>query len=130
MKLYSTFNKLPLIALLSLGLACSPLVASADDGDRGRHGHYQQDRGKSHHRSDHRRDYRDYGHRHNHGYRNSYRKDYKHGYKKIGRRHDRQHGHHGHYVDVHRRDWHGHHNDRAHFMLGLYSDDLDVIIRD
>ena len=62
MKLYSTFNKLPLIALLSLGLACSPLVASADKGDRGRHGHYQQDRDKSHHRADHRRDYRDYQH--------------------------------------------------------------------
>ena len=60
MKLYSTFNKLPLIALLSLGLACTPLVAMADDGDRGRHGQYQQERGKSHQRAGRGGDYRDY----------------------------------------------------------------------
>ena len=60
MKLHPRFNTLSLIALLSLGLACSPLVVSADDGDRGWHGNYQQDSGKSHHRVDYRRDYRDH----------------------------------------------------------------------
>ncbi len=62
MKLYSIFNTLPLIALLSLGLACSPLVASADDGNRGRHGYYQQDRSKSHQRAGRGGDYSDYQH--------------------------------------------------------------------
>ena len=66
MKLYSTFNKLPLIALMSLGLVCSPLIAGADDGNRGRYGHYQQDRGKSHHKANSRRDYRD--HQYDRGY--------------------------------------------------------------
>ena len=74
MKLHSAFNKFPLIALLSLGLVCSPLVASADNGDRGRQGHYQQDRGKSHHRADHRRDYRDYQHDRRYDRRGGYRK--------------------------------------------------------
>jgi len=74
MKLNPTFNKLSLIALLSLGLACSPLVVSADDGNRDRHGHYQQDRGKSHHRVDHRRDYRDYQHDHRYDKRGGYSK--------------------------------------------------------
>ncbi|MEN8108942.1 MAG: hypothetical protein ABFS22_13175, partial [Pseudomonadota bacterium] len=75
MKPYSTFNKLPLIALLSLALACSPLVASADDGDCGRHGHYQQDRGKSHHRADYRRDHhRDYQHDRRYNKRGGYSK--------------------------------------------------------
>lgn len=59
MKLYSTLNKLSLITLLYLGLACSPLVASADDGDF-RHGLYQQDHGKLHYWADHRRDHRNY----------------------------------------------------------------------
>ena len=64
MKSYSTFYKLPLLALLSLGLVCSPLVASAAKGDRGdrgdRQGHYQQDRGKSHHRAGYRGDNQGY----------------------------------------------------------------------
>jgi len=59
MKLYSTFNKLSLITLLYLGLACSPLVASADDGDV-QYGLYQQDHGKLHYWADHRRDHLDY----------------------------------------------------------------------
>ncbi len=44
MKLYKTFSKLPLVALLSLGLLFSPLLVSADNGDHGRGGHYQHDR--------------------------------------------------------------------------------------
>ena len=125
MKLYSTFNKLPLIALLSLGLACSPLVVSADDGNRGRHGQHQQDHGKSHHRADHRKDYRDYGHHKKHGY----RKGYKHGYK-SGHHYYRPQEHYVHYVDVQRHYRDGHYYDRPSFFLGLYSDNLDVLYRD
>jgi septal ring factor EnvC (AmiA/AmiB activator) len=62
MKLHTTFNKLPLLALLSLGLACSPLVVSADDSDHDRHDRHdqqQQDYNKPHHRVDHHKDHRD-----------------------------------------------------------------------
>ena len=125
MKLYPTFIKLPLLALLSLGLACSPLVVSADDGNRGRHGHHQQDHGKSHHRADHRKDYRDYGNHKKHGY----RKGYKHGYK-SGHHYYRPQVHHVHYVDVQRHYRDEHYYDRPSFFVGLYSDNLDVLYRD
>ena len=137
MKLYSTFKKLPLIALMSLGLACSPLVASAGDGDRGRHGQHQQDRGKPNHKSGHRSDRRDYGHYRDRGDRHNYRKGYKHGYRDRHHR-NKHHGHHRRHYDSHQRYGHGHHYDRHHdryydrvgFMFGLYSDDLDIIFRD
>jgi hypothetical protein len=58
MKLYPTFNRLPLITLLSPGLACSPPVVSAADDDRGRRGHHQQDHGKSRHKVSHQNDRR------------------------------------------------------------------------
>ena len=71
MKLYSTFKKLSLITLLSLG--CSPLVASADDSDF-RHGLDQQDHGKFHYWAEHRRDHRDYQDDRRHEKRGNYSK--------------------------------------------------------
>jgi hypothetical protein len=133
MKPYKKFRKLPLIALLSLGLACTPLVAGADGGERGRHGYSQQDRGKSHHGSDHRREYRDYGHQRKQGYRKGYNKGYRHGYKSghhYDRRHNGHRGHYGNYHDVHRHYRHGPRHDYASLVFGLYSDNLDVIFRD
>ena len=110
MKLNSTIRNLPLIALLFLGLASSPLVASADGG-----GH-----GKSHRRAEHQRDYRDYGHRRNNGYRHGYRDGYSNGYGDSYRppRHYTRYYEHGYY------------RERVGFVLGLYSDNLDIIIRD
>lgn len=133
MKPNSTCNKLSLIALLSLGLVCSPLVANAGDNDRGRHGNYQQDRGKTHYKADH----RDYGYDDRHSYRN----DYKHGHKNRRHHHNRR-GHHGHRHDSHRRYTHGNHyehNYRRHharydndvdLILGLYSGNMGIIFRD
>jgi hypothetical protein len=71
MKLYSTFKKLSLITLLGLG--CSPLLASADDGDF-RHGIDQQDHDKFHFWADHRRDHRDYQDNRRHEKRGNYSK--------------------------------------------------------
>ena len=71
MKLYSTFKKLSLITLLGLG--CSPLLASADDGDF-RHGLDQQDHGKFHYWAEHRRDHRDYQDHRRHEKRGNYSK--------------------------------------------------------
>ena len=137
MKLHSKYNQLPLIALLSLGLMCSPLIANAGDSNRGQYGHYQQDRGKASQRGGH----RDHGHRADYGNWHSYRKGNKHGYKDRSRHHKRS-GYHGHGHPSHRRYDHGNHyghNYRGHhdhyrhdvdFMLGLYSDNLAVIFRD
>jgi Ni/Co efflux regulator RcnB len=65
MKLHTTFNKLPLLTLLSLGLACAPLVVSAAGDDHGRHGHHQRDHGE---------DYRDYQNDRHHDKRGNYSK--------------------------------------------------------
>jgi hypothetical protein len=139
MKLKSTMNKLPLITLLALGLVCSPLVVNASDGDRGRHGHNQQDRGDLHQKIDHHRSYRDYGHHKNYGRKNSCRMDYKHGNKskhkkygyqkshrkdykhsdKSGHRNDRQHGD---YYNVQRHYRDGHHSARSLYLYSLLSD--------
>jgi Ni/Co efflux regulator RcnB len=73
MKLYPLFNKLPLMALLSLGLAGSPLIASADD-DHDRHNHHQQDHGKPHHRAYHHKDHRDHKNNRHHDKRGGYSK--------------------------------------------------------
>ena len=97
MKLYSTFNKLPLITLLSLGLACSPLDASADGGDV-QHGLYQQDRGMFHYWTDHRRDHRDYQDDRRYDKRGSYSKHKKSHPVKATNNH---HGH-GHNVQPYR----------------------------
>ena len=74
MKLNLTFNKLSLMALLSLGLACSPLVVSADDDNHNRHDHQQQDHGKPHHRVDHHKDHRDHQNNRRHDKRVNYNK--------------------------------------------------------
>jgi len=73
MKLNPTLNKLPLMALLSLGLACSPLIVSADD-DHNRHNHQQQDHGKPHHRVDHHKEHRDHQNDRRHDKRAGYSK--------------------------------------------------------
>jgi hypothetical protein len=122
MKLKSTINKLPLIAMLSLGLVCTPLVASASDSGHGRHGHQQQDRGKHNKKTARHRGYRDYGRHQSCGHRNSYRKAYKHGYM-SGHRHHRRHGHHDNDVNIQRHQWNGRHYDHPLLILGLYSDD-------
>jgi len=91
MKLYSSFNKLSLITLLSLGLACSPLIASADDGDV-QHGLYQQDRGMFHYWTDHRRDHRDYQDDRRHDKRGRYSK-HKKSHPVKATNHHHGHGH-------------------------------------
>ena len=128
MKLNPTLNKLSLIALLSLGLVCAPLVVNANDGDRGRHGQHQQHHGKPHHRTSHHKEYRGYGHLKHHGYRNGHQKDYKHGYK-SGHHYYKPSGHHGHYTGI-QRHYYSHDYDRPSFFLSLFSDDLDGFYRD
>lgn len=129
MKLNPTFNKLPLIALLTLGLVCSPLVVNADNGDRGRHGHYQPDYGKPHHIDDHHSDHRGNGHRKHHDYRNSCNKHYKHAYKSV-HHHDRPQGQHRHYTSVQRHYREEQHPDRFRYFPGSYFGSLAILFQD
>ena len=129
MKLYPTLIKLPLIALLSLGLVCAPLVVNANDGDRGRHGQHQQHHGKSHHQTSHHKEYRGYGHLKHHGYRNDHQKDYKHGYKN-GHHYYKPYRHHDHYVGVQRHYRDSYDHDRPGYFLSLFSNDPDAFYLD
>ena len=90
MKLNTKRNKLSLIALLSLGLACSPLAVNAADGGHGWSGHHRQDHGRPHHKTEHRGNRHEYGHRIHHGYRDSCRTNYKH-IDKHDYKHDYKH---------------------------------------
>lgn len=121
MKLTSTLNKLPLIALLSLGLVCTPLVASAGDSDHGRYRDYQQDRGEHHIKTARHGGYREYGHHRSCSHRNSYRKARKHDYV-SGDHHHRRHGPHDNDSIFQRYQWDGHY-DQSLFLLGLLPDD-------
>ena len=126
MKLKQTLNKLPLIALLSLGLVGSPLMVNADSGDRGWRGHHQQGHGKPYHKTEQRSDYRNYDRRYIHGYGGSCRTDYKHGHK-TGHHKHRPHGYDSHNTPLrhHYRD--GRQNDQVYFMPESYFGSLAVL---
>jgi len=131
MKTLSTLKTLPLIGLLAMGLALTPVVSMADDDDRGRgkdRTYQKHDGGKGHYRDggkSHRRDKGQYnrghgqnkgyakGHNkgHNKGYAKSHNKGHSKGYAKghnKGRKHVYNYGsghgyaHHGHTHQVYR----------------------------
>lgn len=128
MKLNTTLNKLPLIALLSVGLVCSPLAANAADDNHGWRGHNQQDRGNSRYKTDHHSDFRSFGHRDHHSYRHSCRTNNKHGYKK-GHHKDGLHGYGSHHADVRHHGRVGHH-ERHRAFPGSYLGSLAVLFYD
>jgi len=146
MKRLTTLKTLPLAGVVALGLALMPAVSMADKGDRDNKGHYSQKSGKSY-KAD-KRSHNDRGNRYGH----TKKGHDKHAYNRGGRHHygnayghdKRGHGHgHGHAHSV------GHpvHNhtttvvhDYGHqhylglgnlrFMLGLHTDNVDIIFRD
>jgi hypothetical protein len=121
MKLTTTLNKLPLIALLSVGLVYTPLVVSAGDSGHDRHSDYQQDRDTHHSKTARYRGYRDYSYQQSCCHGNSYRKARKHGYV-SGHHPLRRHGPHDNDASFQRYQWGGH-NDHPLFLLGLMPDD-------
>ena len=127
MKLKPTCIKLPLIALLSMGLVCAPLAVSADDDNRGWRGHYQQDCGKHDDRVDRRSDHHDYVYHKTHGHRDSCRTNDKHGHKHGKHHNKRAKGQHRHYSGVrhHYRDQQRHEN--VHYIPGAYHSSLAVL---
>lgn len=149
MKIRQTLKNLPVIGVLALGLALSPNLVMADHGDRGKHkSQYSQDSGKTHkktrkndkprkvhvydrhghkkaRKNHHGRHFaRHDSHKHNRHY--GHRGDYRHGHRHGHRAHN-----HSHYVTNH----HDHHDryvdfDNLRFMIGLHTDNLDIILRE
>ncbi|MGB5397645.1 MAG: hypothetical protein WBN96_10895 [Gammaproteobacteria bacterium] len=138
MKLLTTLKTLPLAGVVALGLALVPAVSMADKGDRGDKGHYSQQGGKSF-----KADKRSHNDRGNH-YGHTKKGHDKYAYNRGGRHqygHDRRgHGHvhsYGHPVHNHTttvvHDY-GHQHylglGNLRFMLGLHTDNVDIIFRD
>jgi hypothetical protein len=139
-------TKLPLISVIAAALLLSPVISMADKADRGHHkGVHSVNVDKKHNkgvfRADkHRYDKRGKHYKHRsdwHGHKPwaKHHAGHKHGlYKRVYNKHRHNDGHHhGHnhvtYIDHdHYYDDYGF--DRLSFMLGLHSDNLDIIFHD
>lgn len=143
MKTLSTLKTLPLIGLLAMGLALTPVVSMADDDNRGRgkdRVYQKYDGGKGHYRDSarsHRRDKGAYnrGHGHKKGFARGHYKGHKNvvnNYYSSGHKHH-GHKHHGHgHKHVDHVIVHDHYSsyDPFRLMLGLHLDNIDIIYRD
>jgi hypothetical protein len=121
MKLKPTLNKYILPALLSMGLACSPLVANADKGHHDWRGHTRYDHGKHGHQTGYHKDTRDYNHHASH---KGCRLDHKHGFKN-GEYSYRPHGYTYPVADIQRRYRDGRHEHHPLYFLGIFSSGQD-----
>lgn len=153
-KSLTSLKTLPLISALAIGLVLSPTLSMADNGDRGRHKtQYSHDGGQSHSKGhkgsktqSNKRHYKSHGksHKSNHGHssKHHYAKGhghhndhahYKRGINKY--RYDHQNSHRGHhhtsYVvnDQHYSDY-SYGLDHLGFMIGLHTNNVDIIFRD
>ena len=156
MKIITSLKTLPLISVIALGLALSPTLTMADDGNRGgQKTQYSNDRGQSHNKTHNKGNRRgDAAKNHSRRYvANSFvqRRHDKQSHKHKAKNHyDRRYDDHG----YHRHGAHGHkhvsttHNhrhtvihdygyrapyvdlDNMRFMLGLHTGNFDIILRD
>ena len=147
--LKSLIKTFPLVSVMAVTLALSPSVSMAAKGEHG----YHADK-KTHHNKSHRKQqgkanhhskshgnrhgrgigygtekFRARGHdfnRHNRGHRSH--KAHSHGHR-SGHRHE--HRRHDYYViNEHRAHEHYHHIDPLRFVIGLHTDNMDIILRD
>ena len=146
MNIIHTMKNLPVIGLITIGLALSSNTAMADKADRdGRKGqmaqqfsheldksygkrhkhskpHKERRHGKNYRKHSHKHHSRDHGHRHkghkSHGHRDYHRHGYRGHSHSYSSLHHVGHGHN--YVDF----------DDLHFMIGLHTDRFDIILRD
>ena len=138
MNLISTLKTLPLIGILAIGLALSPMTAVADKGDRSYSKSHKSHNGAlrgSHHKKHVLHNSSRYGHK----YKDHNRRYNKHHNKPVYRNHyARGHGHHprhyyprNHYNNYYAYD-RGDHNvfDNVEFMFGLHTGNFDIIFRD
>ena len=150
MKSLTSLKTLPLISVLAIGLALSPTLSMADNGDRGRHKtQYSFDGGQSHSKGHKRsnthsnkRHYKSHGksHESKHGYRSKHHYNKGHGhhndhahYKRDrhNHRYDNHRGQHTTYIvnDHHYSDY-SYGLDPLRFMIGLHTNNFDIIFRD
>ncbi len=137
-----TLNKLPLLGLLITGLALSPGLALADKNDKAHNKGARSHSSAQSHIKQHKNNYKRQG-------KGSNRHNSSHNSKKHGHRND--HNHYPHAVNKHRQHDHGNHNghrrttyivndhhhsghiyglDRLRVMIGLHTDNFDIIFRD
>ena len=145
-KSLNSLKTLPLIAALAIGLALWPTLSMADKGDRGGHKNkYSQDNRQSHSKGDkHRNSHsnkghyksRDNSHKSNHGYSSKHRYNKGHGHHNDHVYYKRKHhaGHRDHHttyiVNDHHYSDYSYGLDPLRFMIGLHTDNVDIIFRD
>ena len=148
-KSLTSLKTLPLISVLAIGLVLSPTLSMADNGDRGRHKTQYSDSGQSHSKGHKRSNkhsnkahYKSHGKSHKENYRHSSKHHYTKGrghhnahanYKRgFNNHHDHHRGdHHTSYVvnDHHYSDY-SYGLDPLRFMIGLHTNNFDIIFRD
>jgi hypothetical protein len=147
MKSLHSLKTLPLIAALAIGLALLPTLSMADNGDRGGHKkQYSHDDRQSHskgHKSSNTHSNKGHykSHDNSHKSKNRYSSKYR---NKKGYGHDNSHAHYKPvYHDRHRAHHHTtyvvndrHYSDYSYgldplrFMIGLHTNNVDIIFRD
>lgn len=147
MNIRSTIKTLPLIGVLALGLVLSPMTAMADQSDRGSHkGQYSHDNSKKHNKAHknarphkvHEYDRRGHKHAGNKHYdkrysrhnKHSNNKHFRHSHRDKHRHGSRRHSHSYYVVNDHRHHDHYIDFDDLRFMIGLHTDNFDIIFRD
>ncbi len=139
-----TLKNIPLLALLTAGLVLSPTMVMAGHGDN-RHskGQYSQNDRQSHskgHKQNVKKHYKSHGKSHKGNYGISSKRHYSKGY---GHSNDYKRGHHNYRHDYHRDQHHTtyivndhHYDDYSYgldplrFMIGLHTNNVDIIFRD
>ena len=134
-------KNLPLLTLFAASLVLSPAIAMADQGDRGHSkSKYSQDERRSHGKSHNRSD----KHSNKHNYRSHGKSHKGHNKQNSTRSYDRGYGHHNKHAHYKRRNDHhttyvvnDHHYsdhlyglDHLRFMIGLHTNNFDIILRD
>jgi len=151
MNIIKNLKTLPLLGTLALSILITPGLSAASDKDRGRHNnqysqyerhtnnHGQQRQHRRHH-NDHRQQHAHRGrehHGHNHHYRAPVARVFNHSSQRRhghahGNRHTHRHGHNAHHTHTsrayHPRHWLNMNNLRL--MLGVHTDNFDLILRD
>ena len=148
----TSLKNLPLISVLATGLVLSPTLSMADNADRGRHKTQYSDGGqshskghkgskkhgnKAHYKSQGKRHKGDYGHSSKHHYTKGHGNNNDHAHYKRGfnnhryDHHDSHRDHHTSYVvNEHHYSDYAYGLDPLRLMIGLHTNNFDIIFRD
>ncbi|MDH5472945.1 MAG: hypothetical protein OEY61_08820 [Gammaproteobacteria bacterium] len=138
MNILSTLKMLPLLGIVATSITLSPGLVYAENNHRMQQNDTRHERiaNDNRHADSHR-------HGHNEGYRHNEAKRHKRKEHRIAHSHDwrvkhnHRHDGHRHYVDSYIRDYgnsyllqHYLQTNQLRFMLGIHSDNFDIVIRD